>query len=64
VSSLLATPKHGEGGRLERIGTQHRHYNPDLASDFFIRPQSSTVIVHTLATLAKLLHKQDFRDGL
>ena len=36
---------------------------------FFIRPstlniQLSTVIMHPLANLAKLLHKQDFRDGL
>ena len=27
-------------------------------------PQLSTVIMHPLAHLAKLLHKQDFRDAL
>ena len=40
-----------------------------MDADFLIKPstlspQHSTVFVPPLANLAKLLHKQDFRDGL
>ena len=34
------------------------HYSSTLS------PQLSTVIMPPLANLAKLLHRQDFRDGL